>query len=212
MPHRRHAQRAAMRPGQAPARSGPAGWRADRGALPRRAGDGAQQAVRPRADAGRRPRAERDRRGAPGAAAPGATKQPARSGLHRPARHRPLGTAAMRRRVQAADHRGAGPRRPGAAPGTVPRAAGPAALWRHALLHHHDCHAGHGGRARAAWRAAVEPDRRLLRHAGGARVPAPVPGQGAAHGDRRRGAAGHGAAGQLLDRRPGRAGGQPAGL
>ena len=90
--------------------------------------------------------------------------------------------------------------------GRLPRGAGEAALRGPALLHDDDRDAGHGRRARSAGRAAVEPHRRQLRHARRAGVPAPVPQQGPPHRHRRRGAARHGAARQLLARHAGRAG------
>ena len=60
-------------------------------------------------------------------------------------------------------------------------------------------------RCGGARRRARRPGRRLVRHAGGARVPAPVPVARAAQRARRRRAARHGAAGALLGRQPGRA-------
>ena len=81
----------------------------------------------PGADAGRRPRPERHRGGAAGVGRAQAPEQPARSGLHRPARHRQIGTAAMRRRQQAAGRGRPGPASPGAPPARLPGKPEPAA-------------------------------------------------------------------------------------
>ena len=86
----------------------------------------------------------------------------------------------------------------------LPAHASVAAARRLASIHHHAGHGRPGRRAAGAGRRAHQPDRRVLRHACGAGIHAPVSALGAPRGAGRCGAGGHGVAAGVCHRRPGR--------
>ena len=208
LPRRRHPQRRPLRHAAAPARPGASAGRQHPDPLRRRAGDGAAQVSRPGVPPRRRPGPERDRRRRVDDAAVQPAQQPARHRLRRPARHRRLGAAGVPGRRARVARRAVRSRSPVPPRRRVQGAAAEAAVHqereRPRPLHDLDRGAGPRRGAARARRRAHRPGRRLVRDAGRARVPAPVPEGGAAQRARRRRAARHGAAGELLARQPGR--------
>lgn len=148
--------------------SRPTRRRPHRRALRRGARAGAQQASGPGPAACRRSRAERHRPDGQRDAAAVPLELSPRPGVHRSARHGTLGAAGLPGQRQSQPRRPAQTRRQGPAAGTVSRRAEAVALRRPALLHDDDRHAGHGRRPRCAPGRALEPRRRVLRHARGA--------------------------------------------
>ena len=181
---------------------------ADRDPLRRRAGDGAAQVRRSGVPARRRPGAERDRRRGGDDAAVQPPQQPARHRLRRPARHRRLGAAGVRTIPST--------RRSPSSP--IPSASSAWPLQCKAALLKLPYIRSESDLGLFTTSIAVQDLDAVRRALGAERIDLvgasygtrvaleyqrQFPQHGAAQRDRRRRAARHGAAGELLDRQPG---------